>query len=564
MSLKVHYSPQKVYHRERHQIENCQEKAKDQDNKKHLQDVLHVYETLYAKHMGRSTDKPRDFQLTQALLVASRRGLQLLTYLIITEGGLPVNTVVDPTQESTALHQAASHGHSVCVMLLLGLGGCALQPDRYGHTSAHLAAMFCHKLTYRLLKKHTNEQNTPSLYKKTHQEIARSFKRYLKCYGKSKIAAHKFVRFNDPSLAIKELLTESDFRKKLKNVENFAVDFSQGEAKEVQEVVLKEIGVLVAQVAAQNSLYQGRLVMVGSSKDGTRLFAPDEFDINLVASGVRGVEVEIDELDGHEALHKGHTLRARMKTDHPELQGNAFKSNFYQLMRNCLVTHTPCDARVSYVPPGLEKTQAGVAINLAWQGKAYPLLIIAVDVVPVLGVAWPQRLKRPPLTPDSATEVFLTNTEEGEWRFSLAGAEAEVLSSLDLEDRLVYLSCKLVLSQLKAERWMPQTVKASYTWWDSRKWRITTPAGFGVKNCFLRQLERKKAGKLEWPKKRVAAVALIFREMCADFKDPSTGLESLIPVKIHAYFGGEFEKPKFGVGAPDIIKALEEDGKWNE
>lgn len=556
----MHYFQQEVYHRERHQIENYQEKAKDQDNKKHLQDVLNVYEILFAKHMGHSTDKPRDSFLTQAILVASRRGLQLLTYLVITEGGLPVNSVVDPTQESTALHQAASHGHSVCVALLLGLGACALQPDRYGHTSAHLAAMFCHKLTYKLLKKHINQQNTPSLSVKTHQQIARSFKGYLKCYGKSKIAAHKFIRFNDPSLAIKDLLTKSDFQKKLKNVENIAVDFSRGEAKEVQEVVLKEVGVLVAQVAAQNSLYQGRLVTVGSSADGTRLFAPDEFDINLVASGVRDVEVEIEELDAQEALLKGHTLRARMKTDHPELQGNAFKGNFYQLMRNCLMMHTTCDARVSYVPPGLEKTQAGVAINLAWQGKSYPLLLITVDVVPVLGVAWPQRLTRPPLTPNSATEVFLTNTEEGEWRFSLAGAEAEVLSSLVWEDRLVYLSCKLVLSQLKAERWMPQTVKASYTWWDSRKWRITTPAGFGVKNCFLRQLERKQDGKLEWPKKRSEAAALIFREMCADFKDPSTGLESLVPVKIHAYFGGEFEKPKFGEGAPDIIKALEKDG----
>lgn len=507
--------------------------------------------------MGRSTEKPRDSFLTQALLVASRRGLQLLIYLVITEGGLPVNSVVDPTQDSTALHQAASHGHSVCVALLLGLGACALKPDRYGHTSAHLAAMFYHKLTYKLLKKHINQQNTSSLSEETHKKIALSFKGYLKCYGKSKIAAHKFIRFNDPSLAIKELLTESDFRKKLKNVENIAVDFSRGEAKEVQEVVLKEVGVLVAQVAAQNSLYQGRLVTVGSSADGTRLFAPDEFDINLVASGVGGVEVEIEELDGQEALLKGHTLRARMKTDHPELQGNTFKGNFYQLMRNCLVTHTTCDARVSYVPPGLEKTQAGVAINLAWQGKAYPLLLITVDVVPVLGVAWPQKLTRPPLTPNSVAEVFLTNTEDGEWRFSLASAEAEVLSSLVWEDRLVYLSCKLVLSQLKAERWMPQTVKASYTWWDSRKWRITTPAGFGVKNCFLRQLERKQAGKLEWPKKRSEAVALIFREMCADFKDPSTGLDCLVPVKIHAYFGGEFEKPKFGEGAPDIIKALE-------
>lgn len=476
-------------------------------------------------------------------------------------GGLPVNAVVDPTQESTALHQASSHGHSVCVALLLDLGACALQSDRYGHTSAHLAAMFCHKLTYKMLKKEMNQQNTYNHSKKTHQQIARSFKGYLKCYGKSKVAAHRFIRFNDPSVAIEELLTECNFCKKIKHVQNIVVDFSRGEAKEVKEAVLQEVGVLVAQVASQNSLYQGRLAMVGSSADGTRLFAPDEFDINLVTSGIEGLEVEIENLDGMEALLKGHTLRARIKTDNLELQGNAFKSNFYHLMRNCLVMHSACDSRVSYVPPGLEKTQAGVALTMSWQGKAYPLLIITVDIVPVVGVAWPQKLTRPPLTPNSVTEVFLTNTEEGEWRFSLACTESDVLSSLVWEDRLVYLSCKLLLSHLKAEWWMPQSIRISYTWWDSRKWRITTPSGFGVKNCFLKLLERKRMGKLEWPKKRSAAIALVFRDMCADFKDPSTDLEFLIPVKVHAYFGGDFEKPKFGEGAPDIVRFIEKDGK---
>lgn len=520
---------------------------------------MDVFEILFAKHVGSSTNKPEAVPLTQALLVASRCGLQLLTYLVIKVGGLPVNAVLDPTQDSTALHQAASHGHSVCVALLLNFGACALQPDRFGHTPAHLAAMFCHKLTYKLLRKHMDQQNTKSRAGTTHQEVARGYKRYLKSYGKCKIAPHMSLRFNDPSLAINELLTESNFRKKMKNVKSIAVDFSRGEAKEVKEAVLKEVETLVAQVAVQNSLYKGRLALVGSSADGTRLFAPDEFDINLVASGIESLQVEIEELDDQEALLKGHTLRAHVRTDHPDLQGNAFQSNFYQLMRSCLEKHTTCDTRMSHVPPGIEKTQAGVALNLAWQGETYSLLLITVDVVPVLGVPWPKRLMRPPLTPNSVTEVFLTNTEEGDWRFSLAGAEAEVLSSLVWEDRLVYLSCKLLLSHLKAERWMPQTVKASYSWWDSRKWKITTPAGFGVKNCFLRQLERKRSRKMEWPKKRTAAVALIFQDMCKDFKDPSNDLEFLIPVKVHAYFGGEFEKPKFGEGAPDIIKVLQQD-----
>lgn len=527
---------------------------------------MDVFKTLFAKHMGLSSPTPEEIHLTRALLVASRRGLQLLTYLVIVVGSLSVNNVVDQTQESTALHQAASHGHSVCVAILLGLGACALQPDRYGHTSAHLAAMFCHKLTYKLLKKHMNQQSPLSNAGKSHQQVARSFKRYLKRYDKSNVATHKSIRFNDPSLAIKELLSESNFRKKIENAKSVTVDFSQGEAKEVKEAVLKEVGVLVSEVATQNSLYQGRLTLVGSCADGTRLFAPDEFDINLVVSSFEGVSVEIEELNHNEALLKGHTLRARVKTEHPGLKGNAFKNNFYRLMKNSLLMHTTCDPRLSHVPPGVEKTQAGLVLNLAWQGKSYSLLLITVDVVPVLGIPWPQRLTRPPLTPNSITEVFLTNTEEGEWRFSLAGAEAEVLSSLVWEDRLVYLSCKLLLSHLKAERWMPKTVKSSVSWWDSRKWRITAPAGFGVKNSFLKQLEYKQRGMLKWPKKMSTAIAAIFRDMCEDFQDPSTDLKSLVPIKVHAYFGGDFEKPKFGEGAPDIIKILEEDElyTWKE
>ena len=518
-----------------------------------------MLDTLSAKYLGLSSDTPAEVLLKQALLVASRNGMHLLTYLVIQVGGLPINTVVDQTQDSTALHQAASHGHSVCVALLLSLGACVLKPDRYGHTAAHLAAMFCHKLTYRLLIKQMHHHDPLSHAKRTHQQVARSFKEYLKLYNKMKvIGPQKTLRFNDPSMAIKELLTEGDFWRKINRVEEIVIDFGQGEAREVKEAVVKEVGALVAHVAAQNNLYDGRLVLVGSSADNTRLYAPDEFDINLVVSGVEGVDVSVEELPSHEALLKGHTLRARVRTEHLGLQGIAFKSELYQLMKNCLVTHHICDTRLSYVPPGLARTQAGMALSFAWQGETYPLLLVSVDVVPVLGVPWPDRLKRPPLTPDSLTEVFLTNTAEDEWRFSLAGAEAEVLGGLAWEDRLVYVSCKLILSYLKAEKWMPKTVKDSYCWWDSRKWRITAPAGFGVKSCFLRQLEVKRTGKFKWSRDTLAAVTAILQGMCEDFKDPTNGLEFLVPIKVHAYFGGEFEKPKLGEGAPAIIEAIEE------
>ena len=549
---------QEIYENERHQIENYQEKAKDQEEKNAYQNVLKVLETLFAKQVGFSVDTPSEPLLIQALLVASRRGMHLLTFLIIKVGGLPINTVVDPTQDSTALHQTASHGHSVCVALLLSLGACVLQQDRYGHTAAHLAAMFCHKLTYRLLIKKMDQQHLLNRAERTHKQIAQNFKAYMKLYNKTKVIdPQKTLRFNDTNVAIKELLMEENIRKKIKKVKKLVVDFSQGEAKEVKEAVLQEVGALVDHVATKNSLYKGRLVLVGSSADNSRLYAPDEFDMNLVISGVEGVEVRMEELASHEALLRGHPLRAQVRASHPGLQGIAFKNNLYNLMKSCLMTRHTCDSRLSYVPPGLERTQAGVALSFAWQGKTYPLLLVSVDVVPVLGVPWPVWLERPLLTPDSLSEVFFTNTGEDEWRLSLAGAEAEVLSGLGWKDRVVYVSCKLLLSYLKAERWMPKPIKDSFCWWDSRKWRITVPAGFGVKNCFLKKLESIREGKFEWPRDILAAVAIVLREMCVDFKDPSNGHEFLVPMKVYAYFGGAFEKPKLGEGAPAIIKVLE-------
>ncbi|KAK8406175.1 hypothetical protein O3P69_007122 [Scylla paramamosain] len=320
---------EEIYEQERHKIENYQEKEKDQEDKNTYQDVLEVLETLFAKHVGLSEDTPPEPLLTQTLLVASHRGMHLLTYLVIKVGGLSINTVVDPMQDSTALHQAASHGHTVCVALLLSLGACVLQQDRYGHTAAHLAAMFCHKLTYRLLIKEMDQQYLLSRAGKAHRQVAQDFKAYLKLYNKVKVVdPQKSLRFNDTNVAIRELLTEDNFRNKLKKLKKYIVDFSQGEAKEVKEAVVKEVGALVSHVADQNSLYDGRLVLVGSSADNSRLYAPDEFDMNLVVSGVEGVEVRMEELASHEALLQGHPLRARVRADHSDLQGIAFKNNF--------------------------------------------------------------------------------------------------------------------------------------------------------------------------------------------------------------------------------------------
>lgn len=152
-----------------------------------------------------------------------------------------------------------------------------------------------------------------------------------------------------------------------------------------------------------------------------------------------------------------------------------------------------------------------------------------------------------------------------------------MLRGLAEAERRVYLVLKALLSTLKAEPWMPREVKANFTWWDSRSWKIMVPAGFAMKNAFLKRLEQKRRDeqldskqygnhinlnqdnlRLDWTSVKQAVIGLL-RDMCTNFQDPVIGLESLVPAKIFAYFGGEFERPKIGEGAPEIIKILEED-----
>nr|XP_045599429.1 ankyrin-2-like isoform X2 [Procambarus clarkii] len=572
--LPAHHRTQveeSIYQQERQQLEDLIEKVKDKEEKDQLHEVLDQYDSLFASYRTNSplnkTRLPSEASAREravnsyGLLVSCRRGLLQLVYLLVTVGGLDVDTVVDDTHDSTALHQAAAHGNSGCLVLLLSLGASALKADRYGHTPSHFAAMFGHGTTYQQLEVFLEDKQPVSAAGATPAGVNSNFTGYLHRYMKTEVEPEGVLVFKKPSEGIKELLNLVNIRDMASQLSDISVDFTKGEAKEVREVVTREVQLIMNKVSAADSLYEGKLTTVGSTSDGTRLYAPDEFDLSVVLSNVPGIKVEIIELDPQQAALNGHRLRVRVKTDHPSLQGKTLINNFYELVRKCLEIHTIESSQLSLVPPGVTRTQVGVALTLAWQGKEYPLLLIGIDLVPVVAIPWPAEVSRPPLTPANISQVYLCNTADGEWRCSFAGAEAEVLSQLDSQERRVYVACKTLLSHLKAEPWMPREVKANYTWWDSRKWKIMIPAGFAVKNSFLNQLQRKREEKREWRDEDLLDVIItILRDMCQDFCDPTTNKESLVPSKVYAYFGGEFEKPKTGEGAPEIIKVLKELG----
>ncbi|XP_069956365.1 serine/threonine-protein phosphatase 6 regulatory ankyrin repeat subunit B isoform X2 [Cherax quadricarinatus] len=555
-----------IYHQEKHKLEDIIENAKDKEEKDELQAVLDIYKYLYIRYRAHTTMRERQLSASPpqgslissySLLVSCRNGLLQLTYLLITVGGLNVDVVVDATHDSTALHQAASHGNSASLALLLSLGASPLKQDRYGHTPAHFAAMFGHDTSYEQLKVHMLDQPPLSVAGTIPSEVSANFTDYLYRYRKIETNSESAVVFNNPSEAIKKILNFINIRDVLGNLNNITVDFTKGEAMRVKMALTNEVQIIMDKISSVDSLYKGELTTVGSSSDGSRLYAPDEYDISVVLSNIPGVDIEIVEQSSQQAALSGHRLRVVVKSEHPRLQGNALINTFYELVRSCLETHAIENRQLSLVPPGVTRTQVGVSLTFAWQGKDYPLLLINIDLVPVLAVPWPPEVRRPPLTPDNITQVYLSNTADGEWRCSFAGAEAEVLSRLSSQERQVYIACKTLLSHLKAEPWMPKEVKNNYIWWDSRRWKIMIPAGFAMKNSFLNQLQLKREQQLEWYNEDLLEIIItIMKNMCQDFHDPSTGVESLVPAKIYAYFGGEFEKPKLGEGAPQIIEAL--------
>ncbi|XP_069185282.1 LOW QUALITY PROTEIN: serine/threonine-protein phosphatase 6 regulatory ankyrin repeat subunit B [Procambarus clarkii] len=527
--------------------EDLIERMKDKEEQDQLHAVLEDYTSLFTSYRATPTlaQGPPASEATpqhspSALMgfwCAAGGGLLQLAYLLVTVGGLSVDSVVDATHDSTALHQAASHGVSGCLALLLSLGASALKRDRYGHTPSHFAAMFGHSTTYQQLEVFLANHEPVSKAGTTPSEISNNFTDYLYRYLKS----------------------ETDQGEDWCSVNPLKLFRERWKLRRSKEVVTREVQNIMDRVSAVDRLYEGSLSQLEVHQMEPVLYAPDEYDLSVVLSNIPEIKVEIVEQSAYHAALSGHRLRVRVKTDHPSLQGKTLINNFYELVKQCWETHTIESSQLSLVPPGVTRTQVGVALTLAWQGKEYPLLLIGIDLVPVVAIPWPAEVSRPPLTPANIKQVYLSNTADGEWRCSFAGAEAEVLSQLDSQERRVYVACKTLLSHLKAEPWMPREVKANYTWWDSRKWKIMIPAGFAMKNSFLNQLQRKREEKREWRDEDLIDVIItILRDMCKDFSDPTTAVESLVPTKVYAYFGGEFEKPKTGEGAPEIIKILRE------
>ncbi|XP_063854789.1 serine/threonine-protein phosphatase 6 regulatory ankyrin repeat subunit B-like isoform X2 [Scylla paramamosain] len=433
--LAVHMMPheeqqrleQKLFMAEREKLKNMELRLKADHEKITARTALCIQEDLFESHKkgeGKNVSLPDGHA---ALLLASRKGLLQLTHLILQEGHFPVDEVLDHTCGTTALHQAASHGQDGCVALLLSAGANPQQRDTYGQTPPHLAAMFGHKSTFELLALQVT-QDPPCRAGNTSTQVRENFKVFHNMYYKYKRNLLNPIDRRDPESVIRNLVRSIGLQELQEEAQRVAVDLSKGEALEVKEAVMAEISIIMNKVSAADATYRGDLRLAGSSQDGSKLYAPDEFDINLVIHK-DDVGITVSEREKEEAPLKGR-LQISVKTDNPHLEGNRFMASLYEEVHRCLAGHTLQDKRLSLVPPGLTSTQVGVGLSLAWQGREYPLLLVGVDLVPVLEVPWLEQVFRPFLTPEDTTTMQLSNAADGTWRCSFALTEAEVLGTL--------------------------------------------------------------------------------------------------------------------------------------
>ncbi|XP_045107920.1 serine/threonine-protein phosphatase 6 regulatory ankyrin repeat subunit C-like isoform X2 [Portunus trituberculatus] len=567
---------QMLFKEEREKLENMEIRLKADHEKQAILSTLHVQKVLFESYKNGKVENVSSPDGRAALLLASRKGLLQVVYLVLQDGRFPVDDVLDNTCGTTALHQAASHGQDGCVALLLSAGANAQQHDFYGQTPRHMAAMFGHKSVFELLA-HEETQDPPCRAGTTATQVRKNFKIYHSMYYKYNRKLHSLSDRHDPESVIRNLVKSIRLSELQEEAQRLAVNLSKGEALEVKEAVMAEVNIIMNKVSAADPTYRGDLRLVGSSRDGSKLYAPDEFDINLVINE-DDVGVNVSKRGKEEAPLKG-LLQISVKTTRPHLEGNRFMANLYEEMHRCLAGHILQDERLSLVPPGLTSTQVGVALSLAWQGQQYPLLLVSVDLVPVLEVPWVEQVSRPFLTPKDSTSIQLSNAADKTWRCSFALTEAKVLQTISPMERQAQVMGKVLLSRLKAESWMPRHKKSFFKWFTVREWNIAVPSGFCFKNALLRWLEQRRRLEMELgdhakemgtgPKRDSAQLLEvrqegnptrwlleIFRLICAN---PEESREHLVTKNNSAYFGGDCEGQKPGDGAPVIVQCLEEE-----
>lgn len=540
----------------------------------HFCSLLHILYGNFAGPQCPWNENKTSNNFTSQLRFLFQRGLKyacedempLFLHLLISVAEVAVDLVLDELCKTVPLHHAAQNGITSAVVYLLEGGGSPLVKDASGMLPVHYAFMFGHKATAdRLINHLKTTDKTEMPYSDTYLEFHET---YLKLYG---MGPSGNVESRYCHVQCKEKLFTDRFRYVEniwktngieKAVNDIHVDFENGEAQEIKNAVTTILSKLNERISLKDKRFEGEIQFVGSSEDNVRLYCPDEYDCNLILSNIQAkpdgeLEANLVDLDYEKTVACGHQKKLEVRVLKEELRefinGEEFLNRFYSIARESLMELTVNEGRLKLMMPGIKKTQVGIQMFFLWLGTKYPMLFVDIDFVPTVKAPWPDNLPKPNCS-CSLAEIYLNKLDGDEWRLSFGSKETMIMRKLPECKRNVFLACKMILASLKTESWVPLTLKAHFTYWDSRMFSLPSKGGFALKNCFFRELEEVTDVK-EWESAKLLKRACsVFERMCSLGNPPEASIDCPKPVK--AYFGGDTEKASVYSCAPEILTFL--------
>ncbi|XP_047469290.1 serine/threonine-protein phosphatase 6 regulatory ankyrin repeat subunit C-like isoform X2 [Penaeus chinensis] len=528
---------------------------------------LYSYYNLYmgekkASSLGKISDALLSDIQRRALKTCCERRLPFFLHLLVTIANVSVNDIVDPDYGLLPLHLAARKNNRSALMYLL-THNAFLSPDIFGNTFIHYAYMHGH---YDI-----GDMISLSFYNKSGKQpddLKSAFSTYVENYHVNTKDSNIELQKNTSSsqviqVHLNRLQKEWEEKGFEKSVREICVDYSKGESAKIHELVTSLVGRLMAEVAAVAPIFEGELLMLGSSADNTRLYCPDEFDCNILLkniSGHPGREVQLT-LETQKVDHEGCSTSIQLSSNQdnikPLLEGSLFLTKFYNVIKRCLLKCDMGDRRLTIAYPGVKRTRVGVGLRLLWLGEEFKILHLDIDIVPTVEAPWPDQFPKPNIASPFLNNVYINSTGDGKWRFSFARAENFIMKNLTPEQQTTFLACKMIMTRLKLEEWVPKEARDEYKYFDSKFFRIPTPRGFLLKNSFFFELEMARDHSL-WTKDKIKdRMKSIFKRMCTEFTHPTTGEITLEPGKVEAYFGKSTQTSECGYGAPDIYCFLD-------
>lgn len=520
--------------------------------------------------------KQMKFLIIKALRISCEQHLPLFLFLLFSETQVNVETIMDSVCKTRPLHHAARYGNLSAVAYLLQYGESTIMKDGSGHLPIQYAYMYGHKSVGDYIFKYMQEKYTMDGVKDAILPLnaneaclkfydlsteSDSYSRYLHVRTYEELLLSGFAH-------IEKIWKDTGIKEAVADI---LVNYDDGEAKEIKEAVNAFLVVLNEKITQKHQLYEGVLEFVGSCEDNTRLYCPDEFNLNLILKNVTAypdgkLKATLKYLESEKAFQCGHSQCLEVECVDNKLgclkMVSKFLSTFHNLTTKSLTEMDLENHQLKLLIPGTMRTKAGIALRFLWSGTKYPMLFVNVKVALTVRAPWPENLSKPMCMVHSEhlQEVHLNCEGKDEWRLSFGHIEKQIMKELSNDRRDVFLVCEMILATLKTEEWLPRRIKRMY--WCSRMFPLPLKGGFALKNSFFHELEEVTDDN-EWKNESfLIRMCSIFERMCV-LDDPPLEEMSAInktsiigPRPVRAYFGGDLEKAVIYLCAPEVLKFL--------